>query len=188
MARQGLDREAVLQAAAAMADERGFEQVTLAALAERLKVKTPSLYNHIESLKGLRHQLALYALSRLQEQMLYAALGKAGEEAVFAVGLAYVAFVRAHPGLYDATIAGMTYGEADVAAAAGKAVELLLPILDGLGLRGEEALHAVRGFRSLMHGFASIEASGGFRMALDRDESLRHMLRTYLTGLRSLGG
>lgn len=46
-------------------------------------------------------------------------------------------------------------------------------------------IHAVRGLRSIVHGFATLEAGGGFGMPLDRDESFLRLLRAYLAGLRT---
>ncbi|MGZ3638658.1 MAG: TetR family transcriptional regulator, partial [Ktedonobacterales bacterium] len=48
--RVGLDQEAVIQAAADLVDAEGLDALSLARLAEKLGVRTPSLYNHISSL------------------------------------------------------------------------------------------------------------------------------------------
>ncbi|MGZ3714794.1 MAG: TetR family transcriptional regulator, partial [Ktedonobacterales bacterium] len=56
--RAGLDQEAVIQAAADLVDAEGMDALSLARLAETLGVRTPSLYNHISSLDGVRHALA----------------------------------------------------------------------------------------------------------------------------------
>ena len=45
--RAGLDRAAVVEAAARLVDEEGVEQLSLGRLAERLGVRSPSLYNHV---------------------------------------------------------------------------------------------------------------------------------------------
>jgi hypothetical protein len=34
-----------------------------------------------------------------------------------------------------------------------------------------------------VHGFASLEAAGGFGMPLDRDESFRRLIATFVAGL-----
>jgi hypothetical protein len=60
---------------------------------------------------------------------------------------------------------------------------LLLLILGSLGLAGKDALHVVRGLRSCLHGFVALESAGGFKMALDLDESFRRMLTAYLDGV-----
>jgi Tetracyclin repressor-like, C-terminal domain len=61
----------------------------------------------------------------------------------------------------------------------------VLAVLASYGLHGDEALHAARGFRSAVHGFATLEVAGGFDIPLDLDESFDRLLRAFVTGLRS---
>lgn len=49
--RAGLTAFKLTQAGAEMADDLGFEQVTLSALARRFDVKVASLYSHLKTLK-----------------------------------------------------------------------------------------------------------------------------------------
>src|SRR3954469_10643694 len=100
----GLDHNAVVQAAAALADIAGLGQLTLADLAARLGVRTPSLYNHVAGLPGLRRDLALLGTRELSMRLSRAAIGKSGDAAVQSVCQAYRAFVNEHPGLYAATV------------------------------------------------------------------------------------
>ena len=65
-----------------------------------------------------------------------------------------------------------------------KIVELSVRVLQAFDLQGERALHAVRGFRSILHGFSSLEQSGGFKMALDLDESLETIIKAFIKGMR----
>src|SRR5438552_6992149 len=79
--RVGLDQSTVVEAAAKLVDEEGIEQLTLGHLAERLGVRTPSLYNHVAGLSGLKHDLALYSLRDLLDRILHATVGKSRAEA-----------------------------------------------------------------------------------------------------------
>ncbi|TXK83908.1 TetR/AcrR family transcriptional regulator [Paenibacillus sp. N3.4] len=183
--RQGLDPETVLQAAIEIANLQGVEQVTLVALATKLGVKTPSLYNHIKGLPDLRKLLSLRSLLLIKEAMVEAVIGKSGDDALLAVGFAYVTFVRQQPGLYDAMASLPDYEDPGVSEASTQVVAFILRLLEPYGLNQEAALHVVRGFRSILHGFSSLEMKNGFRMGLERDESLRLLLTTYLRGLRT---
>jgi AcrR family transcriptional regulator len=185
--RQGIDPDIIIQAAIQLADEYGLEQVSLASLAAKLGIKTPSLYNHIAGLPGLRRQLTLYGMQQLKESGMQAVLGKSGDEAVIAFCLDYVAFARLHPGLYEAVVLANHQSDPEIDAASKELVTLLLRILDAYKLEEKDALHRIRAIRSMVHGFASLEAKGGFALQLDRDESLLLMLKTYLAGLRSAG-
>ena len=183
-ARAGLDREAVVQAAAALADAEGLEAVTLARLAAALGVKPPSLYNHVAGQDGLRRELALLGLRELARRMGRAAMGKAGDAALEAVAHAYRGFARERPGVHAAASRAPDPGDAELVGAGGEAVGVVVAVLAGYGLEGDDALHAVRAFRSAVGGFAALETSGGFGLPLDLDESFRRLLRLFTTGLR----
>ncbi len=184
--RAGLDRASIVDAAAALADAaaEGLDELTLAALAARLGVRTPSLYNHIAGLPGLRRELALEGTRELGRRIGRAAIGKASDEAVTTMAEAYRAFVKERPGLYAASVRAPDPADADLQAAAREVVDVILTVLAPYGLRDDEALHAVRGLRALAHGFATLEAAGGFGLPLDRDESFRRLVATFVEGLR----
>ena len=186
--RVGLDGPTVLRAAAELADASGFDQLSLGALAERLKVRTPSLYNHVEGLPALKRMLALYGLERLRDVMAAAAVGKSGDAAVVAMGEAYVAFALAHPGVYEATFRSTDPADEALSQASFAVVQVVMKVLEAFELEEETALHQIRGFRSLLHGFASIERAGGFGLNLDANVSFRMLLDTYLAGLRVVAG
>ena len=182
-----MSREAVVEAAAELADEEGLEALSLSILASRLGIRTPSLYNHIDGLDGLRRALALLGIRELGRRLGRAAIGKTTDEATFAIARTYREFVKAHPGLYAATVRSfrLSYPEDPTFQAAEKEVlDTVLAVLASYGLRGDDALHAARGFRSTVHGFATLEVAGGFGIPLDLDESFERLLHTFVAGLR----
>jgi len=67
---------------------------------------------------------------------------------------------------------------------AGEAVvEVVLAVLATFGLRGNDALHAVRGLRAVVHGFVALEARGGFGLPLDLEESFSRLVDSFIMGL-----
>src|ERR1700751_4684481 len=102
MPRAGLDTDAVVDAAARLADADGLESVTLARLAAELGVRAPSLYAHVDGLEDLRRRLGARGARELADALGRAAAGRAGTEALVAVADAYRAYARAHPGSYAA--------------------------------------------------------------------------------------
>jgi AcrR family transcriptional regulator len=183
--RAGLSTAAVVDAAAALADEHGLEALTLARIAASVGVRTPSLYNHVGSLDDVRRRLALLAVRELADAMRDAAVGRAGDDALIALAHAYREYATAHPGRYAATQRAPAEGDEELAAAAGDAVAVLLAVLRGYGLEGEDAIHAVRGVRSALHGFAALETGGGFGLPVGLDESFERMVAALARGLSS---
>ncbi|WP_027415989.1 TetR/AcrR family transcriptional regulator [Aneurinibacillus terranovensis] len=181
--RRGLDKMTVLKAAAELADREGFDKITLASVAKKLQIRLPSLYNHVEGLAGLKKELALYSIRKLKNQLAEAAIGKSGAEALYSIGIAYVSFVRRHPGLYEAMMGAPDFLNPDIQAAGNEIVALLLHVLEAFELDPINAIHTVRGLRSIVHGFASLELRKGFNMDVNTDESLIHILHTYVAGL-----
>jgi AcrR family transcriptional regulator len=173
----------VVRAAAALADANGVEAPTLGELAAHLGVRTPSLYNHIAGLDGLRRDLALLGVRELNARLSRAAIGKAGDAAIAAFADAYRAFAHAQPGLYAATQRAPGPDDSELHAAANEAVETIVAVLAAYGLEGDDAVHTVRALRSFLHGFVSLEAGGGFGLPLNLDESFRRLLRIFIDGL-----
>ncbi len=67
MPRTGLAAPDVVRAGAEIADQRGYDQLTLGLVAERLGIRAPSLYKHIEGLGDLQHRIATLAMIELGE-------------------------------------------------------------------------------------------------------------------------
>ena len=186
MARAGLDSARVVSAAAELVDAEGLEGLTLAALAQRLGVRPPSLYAHVAGLADLRLRMAIQAAHDLRDALATAALGRSGGDALRAVADAYRGWALAHPGRY-ATIAHDVADDPEAAAAATAVVDVVLAVMRGYGLEGEDAVHGVRAVRSAMHGFITLEESGGFQMAVDLEQTWTRMIAMLDRGLREDG-
>lgn len=172
-----------------MADETGdVTAVSLTTLAQALEIRTPSLYNHVASLDDLHSGLAIYGLRQLIATLQQATQGLVGREAVVATAVAYRRFVQDHPGLYPLTIRAPEPEESELVALSQTLVQMMLLIMASLGLQGDDAIHAIRGLRAILHGFTSLERAGGYKMTLDQNESFHHLLDAYLRGLMMTAG
>jgi AcrR family transcriptional regulator len=185
MPRTGLDTDAVVTAAAALADAEGLEAVTLARLASQLGVRPPSLYVHVDGLAGLRRRLAARGVRELAALLRFAAAGRSGKDALAAVANAYRRFAREHSGTYAATQNTANLDDADASAAAAELLATVLAVLRGYGLDDDRAVHATRVVRSALHGFATLEADDGFGLPLDLDASFDLLVATLDQGLRA---
>ncbi|GFN31764.1 TetR/AcrR family transcriptional regulator [Paenibacillus xylaniclasticus] len=186
--RVGLDYGMIVRAAATIADESGLSAVTLASLAQKLNVRPPSLYNHVDGLPGVMAMLRLHGLQQLL-QTIEAALQRNNEEegeALLQVAEAYAAFALQHPGLYEATQILPDAENPEAAEVSKRIVELVSRLIRRylpVSVDEEEVIHAVRGFRSLLHGFTSLSNTGGFGLPYSTNESFQYMMRAYLNGI-----
>ncbi len=183
MPRAGLDTDAVVAAAARLADAEGLGSVTLVRLAQNLGVRAPSLYAHVGGLPDLRRRLAGRGATELADELQAAAAGRAGLDALTAVAHAYRNYAHAHPGSYAALQRAPDPDEANGSAAAAKVVGVVLAVLRGYGLEGDDALHATRALRAALHGFVALEAEGGFGLPLALDESFSRLVGVLHRGL-----
>jgi len=181
--RAGLDQASVVEAAARLIDAEGLEQLSLGRLAETLGVRTPSLYNHVAGLPGLKHALHLYGLRDLLDCLLHATVGKSHAEAIFAVADAYRNYARKSPGRYALTLRAPEPGDQEVEALARQIVGVLQAVLAPYQLSEEDAIHAIRSLRSIVQGFISLEMANGFGMPVDLDASFHWLVNLFITGL-----
>ena len=160
--RAGLNRERLTVAAAELADEIGFHNVTVSALARHFGVRDASLYSHVGSAQELRVRVALLAMAELADRVAAALAGRAGKEALIAFANAYRDYAKQHPGRYAA--AHLELDPETAAASAGpRHAEQARAILRAYGLPEPAQTDAVRMLGSVFHGVVSLENTGGFQ-------------------------
>ncbi|MDN3260495.1 TetR-like C-terminal domain-containing protein [Streptomyces sp. CSDS2] len=167
MVRAGLTVERLVEAAAELADEAGFDRLSVSALARRFGVKDASLYSHVRNLQDLRARLALYAGGELIDRIAAAVAGRAGKEALAAYAGAYRDYALEHPGRYAATQIRIDQSLIADSAALRRTAEITYGMLRGYGLAEPDLTDAVRLLRSTFHGYCVLESAGGF--GADRD-------------------
>ncbi|MEM7113495.1 MAG: WHG domain-containing protein [Chloroflexota bacterium] len=179
-----LNKQIVVGTAVSLANEVGtWQTLTLTQLAKALDIRVPSLYNHVKGQDGLRRELSLYGVRELLTAVQHAAIGKVAQDALLATAHAYRRFAQSNPGIYELVLQAPDPDDHELQQLSQTFLELLSLLLGTFGLEGDDALHAIRGLRSLLHGFVSLETSQGFKLDLDLDESFTQMIRAYLAGL-----
>ena len=176
MPRAGLTEDRVVAEAELVADEAGLPKVTLAALAGRLGVRQPSLYKHIESMAGLHRSISIRAKKELADVLARAAVGRSRREAVQSMSHAYRTWALAHPGRYEALQHAPAKGDKEDEAVSDAFVELFADCLAGYDLGTDDAIDAIRAWRSALHGFVTLETGGGFGLPADIDHSFDRMV------------
>ena len=185
MPRAGLSTDRVVTAAADLADEVGLDQLTLAAVAARLGVRQPSLYKHVASSGALQRLISMRGKAELGDVLGRAAIGRARDDALVAMAHAYRAWALDHPGRYQAAQRAEAPGDVELEAVARRTVEVVAVVMEGYGLDGDDAIDAIRAYRAALHGFVSLEASGGFGFPASVDRSFDRLVHALVVALSS---
>jgi AcrR family transcriptional regulator len=168
-------REALLQAAEKVLERDGVQGLTLRAAAREAGVSHAAPKHHFADLAGLLSELAIVGFGRLSDFMA-AGLGAdmAARDRLNAIGRGYVAFAKAHPGLFLMMFRSerldMTRPRLRAAARAG--LELLAGALGPAdGAPGEDQVSLAQAGRiarawSIVHGFSMLLIDGRWKTLL----------------------
>ncbi|MEV5729048.1 MULTISPECIES: TetR/AcrR family transcriptional regulator [Streptomyces] len=183
MPRAGITADRLVTAAVELADEAGFENVTLSALARRFGVKDASLYSHVKNLQDLRTRMALRAGGELIDRIAAAVAGRAGKDALAAFAGAYRAYALEHPGRYAATQIRIDQSLLADSPALRRTAEITYGMLRAYGLDEPDLTDAVRLLRATFHGYCVLEAGGGFGAPRDVQQSWNRAVDALHTAL-----
>lgn len=187
MPRAGLTETAVVEEAERLADDVGLSTLTLAALAQRLGVRQPSLYKHIAGMDALQRSITIRAKNELAGILGRAAVGRSRGDALAATAHAYRAWALQHPGRYASVQRAPTPGDRDDEAASANVVQVALDVMAGFELRDDDAVDAIRAYRAALHGFVALETGGGFGLPVSVDRSFDRLVAGLDAAFRSWG-
>lgn len=165
--KRNLTREKVILAAIQIANEFGFEEVTLKSVAQKCDVKPPSLFNHVENLEHIQSLLYKKAAETLGEKLLkLKTLGKT-KESLLKVGLTYYSFFKESPGFYVALNRKHNREDKEIKEAADNILKLT-----AIKLGWEKSsVHDFRLLHAYLHGFIDLEGKRAFQMRPDPEKS-----------------
>jgi AcrR family transcriptional regulator len=185
--RTRLNKDAVLQAAISILNAEGATSLTLSRLAAELHIQPPSLYNHIDGLAGLQKDLSILNARQLADALNEAAVGISGADLFMAVAQRFRNYVKQNPGLYLATLQSsgkQSEPDPELMREEERVLKIGLLVVQSIGLTGEDAIHALRAFRSVVHGFSTLEIAGGFGLPQDCDVSFRRLITGLINGIQ----
>lgn len=166
-----LNKELIFRAASELAEEIGLDHIELKQLAVKLDIKPPSLYNHISGLEEVYRGIAALSMRKLEDTIRDAAMGKARGDALLEIAFAYRKFAKEHPELYKSIMKAPSIENDEVREAKLSVVYSICKVLGPYHLDDEDTIHFVRGFRSILHGFVSLEEAGFFKVGYDVEKS-----------------
>ncbi len=178
--------ERLTDAACALANRLGFHAISMNELASELGIRAPSLYTHVSGIEEVRRLIALRGLKNLLTCL--DAIPHDQDGQIQALLDAYRRFALDNPGVYNAILPTPSGDDVAWRTAIDHIRARILLALAPLELKQSDVIHALRGLRSLAHGFVSLELSGALLNPIGNDESYRWLVARYLDGLAGLSG
>ena len=157
-------RDEILEMAVTVLEEAGPEALTMRELADRMGIRAPSLYKHVQDKDDIVAGVQEWALRDLARH-----LSAVPGQGLVALAEAYRSWARAHPRLYEVATRRplarerIAPGVEDAAAA---------PLVTAVG--GDE--HLARALWALAHGLVDLELSDRFPPGADLDATWRTAL------------
>jgi AcrR family transcriptional regulator len=170
----------IVAAARAIIAEVGVDRLSLAGVAAAVGIKAPSLYKRFADRDALVDAVRDNVLSGLAETLSDASRHRDPEKQLVAMATTYRKFGKENPELYRLIPA--SGGEPSDAARA--AVAPLFKALTGM-VGDDMVLPAARCLTAYLHGFVSLEISGGFQLGGSVEQDFRFGLDVIVRGLRS---
>lgn len=157
-----VSKSLVIETASKIADEQGLNNLSLKAVAEKLNVRTPSLYNHIESLDDLLREVAHKGMRSMNEQMAQAAIGKSGDIALKGVSVEYLNFIIEHPGMYETIQWATWHGTNETAQIFENYIKILSTIISSYSFPSKCTDEILNLFTGFLHGFTTLQVRYAF--------------------------
>lgn len=178
-------KEAVIQATAEIADKDGLNKVSLKIVAEKLNIRTPSLYNHITSLDDLLRDVAHHGMRTMNKQMIDAAIGNMGETAIKSVSIAYFNYIIAHPGIYEIIQWAHWHSNNETRAIFDEYKELLKKLILTCEFSAEVADDIRSLIISVLHGYSTMELANALSNPEKAIKGLTNSIDIILLGLHA---
>lgn len=155
-------KEAVIQTASDIADEKGLNNLSLKAVAEKLHIRTPSLYNHIACLDDLLRAVAHSGMRQMNHHIQQAAIGKTGATAIKAVSVEYLNYMIGHPGVYETIQWATWHVTEETTAIFDDYLSLLTTLIKSCDFTPEHTSEILNMLTGLIHGYTTLQLNSAF--------------------------
>lgn len=184
MARIGLDEKKVVKKAAELANQKGMSYVTMKTLAEYLGIKTPSLYNHVQSQDDLYEKIMIYGWMQISDRIMNAANDLHGEDALRTFSQVFFQYAIENKGIFEAMMWYNKYSNPALEKATEKIYTVFFSITNELGIPFDKANHLLRTYRAFLQGFAALVIHDSFGNPISIQESFDISIDVLIEGTR----
>ena len=178
-----ISRERIIETAANLSNKAGLENLSLKMIAEELKIKSPSLYNHVSSLDDIKKQLMLYGWKQIEKLTIEAAVGVTGYEALKNMCYAFYDYAINNKGIFTAMLWYNKYESIEKENATRKLFEMIFKVMKTVNIN-----HIIRTLRSFLEGFSLLVNNNAFGNPVSIKESFDLSLEIIINGIKTLEG
>lgn len=186
LSRTGLDKELIIEKAAELANEIGFENVTLKLIADEFGIQTPSLYNHIKSLDDLKKRLMLYGWKELEDKLILAVVGVSGYDALRTMCYTFYEYATSNSGVFNAMLWYNKFQDEETQNVTKQLFVVLFKIMSTLNISDETINHLIRTFRGFLEGYALLVNNGAFGNPVSIRESFELSVEVLIAGIQNV--
>lgn len=176
-------RAAVIETASDIADKEGLNKVSLKAVAEKLDIRTPSLYNHINSLDDLLREVAHQGMRVMNDRMIKAAIGTFGDNAIKAVSIEYLNYMIEHPGIYETIQWATWHGTEETGEIFNSYLSLLTTLIRSYNFKSDYTNEILKLLTGVLHGYTSLQLRYAFTAPDLVRKELEDTIDTVLLGI-----
>ena len=185
---QSLGRKDVVAAGLACIQEEGPEALNVNRVAQRLGIRTPSLYNHVDGADDLRQAVVLEVLDRSAVDIVFTDEERADPRAfIRALAMGLRRFAMSNANLYLFMMAApVKWDSQPFSPHWGRTMDAFGASVHGFGFQGPDLLHATRFVLATIQGFIRLELRGSMAEHADEDSSFAWAMEAILAALEQM--
>jgi AcrR family transcriptional regulator len=176
----------ILAAGRELLESGGIEAVTMQAVADRVNVRTPSLYKRLPNRAALIAAIGDAAVDDLARHIAPFGDDLDAAEALRRITAAVRTFAHANPRAYELIFMSQADESRPAAERTAAASAPVVAVMERLVGR-DRAVDSARLVTAFTHGFVSMELNGVFRLGGDLDEAFRYGVELVVGALTAEG-
>jgi len=186
MAKINIDEELIVKTSAILSNRVGLENLSLKMIADELNIKSPSLYNHINSLDEIKEKLMIYGWKQIEENVIDSAVGVSGYDALRSMCYAFYDYGINNKGIFNAMLWYNKYENDDTLNTTTRLFNLTFKIMRSLNISDVNINHIIRTLRSFLEGFVLLVNNDSFGNPVSIKDSFEISLDVILNGMKVL--
>lgn len=186
MSKNNISEEVIIETSALLANEIGLENLSLKLIAEKLNIKSPSLYNHVLNLEDIKTKLMIYGWKQMEEKMIDSIIGLTGYEALKSMGYVFYNYAITNKGIFCSMLWYNKYEDDEKNKATTRMFDMIFRILKPMHISDDNINHIIRTLRSFLEGYCLLVNNNAFGNPASIKESFELSLNIIISGIKTL--